>query len=193
MKKFLKEFKAFISKGNVMDMAVGIIIGAAFQAVVKSLANDIIYPLVSSLIDVDFTTLTAVLKEAVVDSEGVVVKTAIELKYGLFIQNIVDFLIIALSIFVGLRSITGIKNVSAKHKAKYIKKYKTQHPESFEKNEYLKEEYAELKGRFPEIFKEELEEEARAKAEAEAIAKANEVVEPSTNDLLKAILESIQK
>lgn len=193
MKKFLKEFKAFISKGNVMDMAVGIIIGAAFQAVVKSLANDIIYPLVSSLIDVDFTTLTAVLKEAVVDSEGVVVKTAIELKYGLFIQNIVDFLIIALSIFVGLRSITGIKNVSAKHKAKYIKKYKTQRPESFEKNEYLKEEYAELKGRFPEIFKEELEEEARAKAEAEAIAKANEVVEPSTNDLLKAILESIQK
>lgn len=193
MKKFLKEFKAFISKGNVMDMAVGIIIGAAFQAVVKSLANDIIYPLVSSLIDVDFTTLTAVLKEAVVDSEGVVIKTAIELKYGVFIQNIVDFLIIALSIFVGLRSITGIKNVSAKHKAKYIKRYKTQHSESFEKNEYLKEEYAELKGRFPEIFKEELEEEARAKAEAEAIAKANEVVEPSTNDLLKAILESIQK
>ena len=193
MKKFLKEFKAFISKGNVMDMAVGIIIGAAFQAVVKSLANDIIYPLVSSLIDVDFTTLTAVLKEAVVDSEGVVLKTAIELKYGLFIQNVVDFLIIALSIFVGLRSITGIKNVSAKHKAKYIKKYKTQHAESFEKNEYLKEEYAELKGRFPEIFKEELEEEARAKAEAEAIAKANEVVEPSTNDLLKAILETIQK
>ena len=102
-------------------------------------------------------------------------------------------MILSLSIFVGLRSITGIKNVSAKHKAKYIKKYKTQHPESFEKNEYLKEEYAELKGRFPEIFKEELEEEARAKAEAEAIAKANEVVEPSTNDLLKAILESIQK
>ena len=189
MRKFLKEFKAFISKGNVMDMAVGIIIGAAFQAVVKSLANDIIYPLVSNLMDVDFTTLTYVLQEAVLDDAGEVVKTAIEIRYGLFIQNIIDFLIIALSIFAGLRAITGFRNCLSKCKAKKIKKIKTKYPDTFENSAALKEEYETLKLEFPEIFKEELEEEAKAKA----LADANKVVEPSTNDLLKDILAELKK
>jgi len=86
MKKFFNEFKEFAVKGNVMDMAVGIIIGGAFTAIVTSLVNDIISPLVGLLVKMDFSTLTATIM-------------GVELKYGAFIMAVVNFLIVALVLF----------------------------------------------------------------------------------------------
>jgi len=91
MKKVLKEFKEFISKGNVIDMAVGVIIGSAFSKIVSSLVNDIIMPLIGIIIGgLDFTKLSLTVKDSAIN-------------YGLFIQNIVDFLIIAACIFTVIK------------------------------------------------------------------------------------------
>ena len=107
MKKFFSEFKTFISRGNVMDMAVGIIIGSAFTAIVTSLVNDIITPLIAKLIGgISFENLKIVLTEAAGDVE----ETAVY--YGVFIQKIIDFLIVAFVIFL------VVKGINAMHKKK---------------------------------------------------------------------------
>ena len=109
MKKFLQEFKEFAMKGNVMDMAVGVIIGGAFGKIVSSLVNDLLMPLVGALIgNVDFTTLSATLRQAVMDGETVV-KPAVVLNYGKFIQVTVDFLIVAFCIFAVIKAINAMK------------------------------------------------------------------------------------
>ena len=109
MKKFLNEFKEFAMKGNVMDMAVGVIIGGAFGKIVSSLVNDLLMPLVGALIgNVDFTTLSATLRKAVMDGETVV-KPAVVLNYGNFIQVTVDFLIVAFCIFAVIKAINAMK------------------------------------------------------------------------------------
>lgn len=111
---FLKEFKEFAMKGNVLDMAVGVIIGGAFGKIVSSMVNDILMPAIGGLIgNVNFTELTAVLREAVVE-EGAVVKEAVVLHYGNFIQVTVDFIIIALSIFVMIKVINKAANLRKK-------------------------------------------------------------------------------
>lgn len=111
MSNFLKDFKEFAVKGNVIDMAVGVIIGGAFGKIVSSLVNDIIMPVVGLATGgVNFTELKATLHEAVLDpSTQEIVKEAVTLNYGMFIQNIVDFLIIAFSIFVALRVMMKFK------------------------------------------------------------------------------------
>lgn len=96
----LQEFKEFAIKGNAMDMAVGIILGLAFNKVVNSLVNDIIMPPIGLVIGgVDFKNLKMVLKEASVTEAGQEV-AAVTMNYGLFINNIIDFLIVAFSVFV---------------------------------------------------------------------------------------------
>ncbi len=101
MKSFMKEFKEFISKGNVMDMAVGIIIGGAFTAIVTSLVDDVIMPVISLLTGgFDFSALCIVLGEG----EG-----AATLNYGAFIAAIINFLIIAVVIFCLIKSINKFK------------------------------------------------------------------------------------
>lgn len=120
MKKTIEEFKAFINKGNAIDLAVGIVIGGAFNAIIKSLVNDIIMPLISLVVSTDIKSLYWVLKGSAsfdptlgttVFSEGAVI-----LYYGNFIQSIVDFLIIALSIFIALKVIVKIKENALKIK-----------------------------------------------------------------------------
>ena len=97
MKSFMKEFKEFISRGNVMDMAVGVIIGGAFTAIVTSLVNDIVMPLLSLITGgFDFSELCIKFGE----EEG-----AASLNYGTFISAIINFLLIALVIFVIIKSI----------------------------------------------------------------------------------------
>ena len=104
MKKFFADFKAFIMKGNIIDMAVGVVIGGAFGKIVTSLVNDIITPLVSILTGkVSLTELKWIINEAVLDEAGAVVTPELALTYGNFLQNIIDFFIIAASIFVVLR------------------------------------------------------------------------------------------
>lgn len=110
MGKFLSDFKDFAMKGNVIDMAVGVIIGGAFGKIVSSLVNDIIMPLVSLCTgSVNFSDLKADLRGQQVDAAGNVVKEALTFNYGMFIQNIVDFLIIAFCIFVALRFMMKFK------------------------------------------------------------------------------------
>ena len=98
MKKFIKEFKAFISRGNVMDMAVGIIIGGAFTSIVNSLVNDIINPLLGLFGGMNFDRLFIPLKGEVT------------LNYGSFITNVLNFLIMALVVFL----IVKVVNAAAK-------------------------------------------------------------------------------
>ena len=97
---FLKEFKAFALKGNVMDMAVGVIIGGAFGKIVTSLVNDIIMPPIGILVGgVDFTNLKLVIKKAVVEG-GAEIAPAVTWNYGAFIQQVVDFTILAFCVFM---------------------------------------------------------------------------------------------
>ena len=110
MGKFLTDFKEFAMKGNVIDMAVGVIIGGAFGKIVSSLVNDIIMPVVSLCTgNMTFTDMKSVLRPAEVDAAGEVIREAVTFNYGMFIQNIVDFIIIALSIFFALRVIMKFK------------------------------------------------------------------------------------
>ena len=100
----IKEFKTFAMKGNVMDMAIGIIIGAAFGKIVSSLVGDVIMPPIGLLLGgVDFSTLSITLKHATEGSE------AVSLKYGVFINTVIDFLIIAFSIFIVVKIINSMK------------------------------------------------------------------------------------
>ncbi len=103
MKKFLSDFKAFALKGNIVDMAVGVVVGGAFGKIVTSLVNDIITPLIGLLTgNISLADLKIVLAEAVIEA-GEVVTPELAITYGAFLQTIIDFIIIALSIFLVLR------------------------------------------------------------------------------------------
>ena len=104
MKKFLEDFKAFALKGNIVDMAVGVVIGGAFGKIVTSLVNDIITPLIGLLTgNISLAELKFVLSPAVIDAAGEVVAPELAITYGMFLQTVIDFLIIAFSIFMVLR------------------------------------------------------------------------------------------
>ncbi|MDY4956226.1 MAG: large-conductance mechanosensitive channel protein MscL [Prevotella sp.] len=107
MSKFLTEFKEFAVKGNALDMAVGVIIGAAFGKIVSSIVDDIIMPPIGWLIGgVDFSNLKITLPaEQIV--EGVATQPA-TINYGLFIQNVIDFLIVALCVFLLVKAINKL-------------------------------------------------------------------------------------
>ena len=109
-----QEFKKFAFKGNVMDMAIGVIIGGAFGSIVNSLVNDIIMPFFGFLTaGMDFKSLKWVLSPAEVAADGTVVKAEAAIMYGSFIQNIVNFLIIAASIFFMVRLVTTASEKAA--------------------------------------------------------------------------------
>ena len=91
MKKFFNEFKEFAMRGNIMDMAVGIIVGAAFTAIVTSLVNDIISPIIGLLVKVDFSDLVLSI-------------VGVDIKYGAFIMAIINFLIVAFALFMVIKA-----------------------------------------------------------------------------------------
>lgn len=98
---FRSEFKEFISQGNVVDLAVGVVIGAAFAKIVDSLVTDVLMPPIGMMIGgVNFEDLKIVLKEGVADAAGKITDPAVTINYGMFIQNCIHFIIIALSIFL---------------------------------------------------------------------------------------------
>jgi large conductance mechanosensitive channel len=102
--KWIQEFKAFSVKGNVVDMAVGIVIGTAFGKIVSSFVGDVIMPPIGFLIGgIDFSGLAVTLKAATAES------TAVTLNYGKFIQTAIDFTIIAFAIFVAVKAINVLK------------------------------------------------------------------------------------
>jgi len=102
--KLLQEFKTFATRGNVVDMAIGIIIGAAFGKIVSSFVNDVIMPPIGLLVGgIDFSNLSITIKEAVENSPAVVIK------YGIFINTVIDFVIIACAIFMMIKALNSLK------------------------------------------------------------------------------------
>ena len=110
MKKFFEEFKAFAMRGNVIDLAVGMIIGSAFGKITSSLVNDVIMPAVSILMGgVSFTDWKLVLKEAVLNPDGTEAAAEVAIKYGNLIAVIVDFVILAFAIFCMVKLINTMR------------------------------------------------------------------------------------
>ena len=105
-----REFREFSVKGNMIDLAVGIIIGAAFGKIVASLVSDIIMPPIGLMLGgINFTDIRIIMKEAITDpATGKIVKEAVSLKLGSFIQTLVDFTIIAFSVFMIVKMVTRI-------------------------------------------------------------------------------------
>ena len=132
---FWKDFKAFISRGNIVDLAVAVVVGAAFTAIVNSLVNDIIKPLIALLVDEDMSELIIVLREAVVNEAGETVKEAITLNYGNLIMAILTFLIDAFVIFTVLRIVTRAKKHLKEEGEKFFEKLKKKEEELEEKTE----------------------------------------------------------
>jgi len=119
MKKFMNEFKAFIMRGNVVDMAIGVVIGGAFGKITTSIVNDIIMPFVSILTGgVDFSEWKLVLKEAVLDASGAEVAKEVAITYGNTIAIILDFIIIAFAIFCVVKTINTVREKAEAAKKK---------------------------------------------------------------------------
>lgn len=117
--KFLKDFKAFAMRGNVLDMAVGVIIGGAFGKIVTSLVNNVVMPLLGMLVGgIDFTSLQWVLSPAHVAADGTVVREEVAMQYGLFLQNTFDFIIIAFCIFLFVKLFTRLTQSRKAEEAK---------------------------------------------------------------------------
>ncbi len=182
MKKFFSDFKKFITKGNVVDMAVAVIIGAAFNKIVSSLVADIITPLISLATgNVDFTELSVVLRP----ENGDV--TALTLNYGQFIQYIIDFLIIGLTVFLMVKVFTKLKE-SADVNANMTKLVQDKFNNGEELTKIEAKWYKRFKKKCPDKAPKTLEEQ-RAGAE---VAKEEKPQPTQTEILLQAILDEIK-
>ena len=112
MKNFIEEFKAFALRGNVMDMAIGVIIGGAFQAIIKSFIENIINPLVGVIFQVDFSNV-------------VIRLGAVNLMIGAFISSVINFILLALVLFVMVKGINKLKKPEVKEEAAPVKSDET--------------------------------------------------------------------
>lgn len=118
MKKILNEFKAFIARGNVVDMAIGVIIAGAFGKITTSLVNDVFMPFISWIFGTrDMTALNLVVRPEVLDAEGNVVTAAITIGFGTFVATIIDFILIALVVFAVVKAMNVAKSIAEKKKA----------------------------------------------------------------------------
>ena len=116
MKGIVKEFRDFISRGNVIDLAVGVIIGGAFGKIVSSLVDNILMPLIGILLGgIDFSNLSVKIKDATIN-------------YGLFIQNVIDFLIVAFCVFLLVKFVNKLSSIADNKKKKEEKKVETIKP-----------------------------------------------------------------
>lgn len=110
----MSEFKEFAMRGSVVDLAVGVVIGTAFGKIVSSLVDGVVMPLVGLLLGgVNFSQLSITLKDAVISPDGKETAAAVLLKYGAFIQTVVDFLIIAFVIFLAIKALNSLKRKQA--------------------------------------------------------------------------------
>ena len=193
MRKFFKEFKTFITKGNVFDLAVGMIIATAFNKIVSSMVNDIIMPLVTyatgaaSLSDLSIPLRTT--KDAITGETIVTLRWA----YGNFIQTVIDFLIIALSVFIMVKIVTNSRkkfaelNELAANKELKVRRKEARKIARAEKRSY-KEVYAELEAK----AKAEAEEKARIEAEEKARKELEDNLNnPTEIELLKEIRDAL--
>ena len=110
MKKMLKEFKDFVMRGNVLDMAVGVIVAGAFGKITTSLVNDVFMPFISFLFGSrDMTALNLVVRPEIVNEAGEVTQAAIVIGFGTFVATIIDFILVALVVFLVVKGINAAK------------------------------------------------------------------------------------
>ena len=115
MKKFFEEFKQFINRGNVLDLAVGVIIGGAFKGIVDSLVNDIISPVIGLVFQADFKDLVLKVRDTVYqEGTDVVLEPALEIKYGAFITGVINFLIMAFVVFLIVKGVNALNDLTKK-------------------------------------------------------------------------------
>jgi len=113
-----KEFKEFVSRGNVVDLAVGVIIGGAFGAIVNSLVKDVIMPPIGyAMSGIDFSSLKIVIAQAVTDATGKVTKPEVAIGYGAFLNTLINFLIVAVVIFIVIKGVNSLKRKEAEKAA----------------------------------------------------------------------------
>jgi len=125
MKKIFEEFKKFAFKGNIVDMAIGIIIGTAFSAIINSLVGDILMPLIGAFTaGIQYDELKIIIHAAVYDAAGEIITPEVVILYGKFIQNVVYFLIVAISCFIAIRLINNSAGKALDQTGKLLKKLK---------------------------------------------------------------------
>ena len=131
MKKFFKEFKTFITRGNVLDMAVGIIVGGAFAAIITALVNNILTPLINWIPGADNTgALQVVLRDAITDDAGNVITEALIIDFGAVISAIISFLVTAFVLFLIIKTVNHVREKSEKLVEEYKKKQKEENGET---------------------------------------------------------------
>ncbi len=202
MKKFFEEFKKFITRGNVLDMSVGVIVGGAFTAIVNGLSNFVLKPIINWILALIFGSsslegiLTFLKKATVTDSvtgaQTVDLANSIYIDWGAFINAIINFLLIALVLFIIVKAINKLNENNANLFSKLKKSMLTK-----EERKALKAQGKKINQQTIKEFLEEKERlakdaEEKAKAEAEAKAKAERLANPTTEDLLKDIKELLK-
>lgn len=192
MRKFFREFKAFISKGNVFDLAVGMIIATAFNKIVSSMVNDLIMPLITWLTGAaSVSELSLVLR---VSEDG----TELLWKYGSFLQYVIDFLIIAFSVFLMVKIVTASRKkfdelgdlIETTTKKEYKQMRKTIRLKAKTEKRKFKEVWAEYEQEEKRLKEEKAKLEAEEKAKKEA---ENKLLNPTDNELLKEIRDLLKQ
>ena len=199
MKKIAAEFKKFIMRGNIVDMAVGVIVGSAFTAIVNALSNNILKPLINYLLALIFgadslSDVYTFLGEPVRDELGeIILEESIYIDWGAFINAIINFFLIAFVLFF----IVKVVNAVRESKKKLVEEIREELPTKEDLKEMKKQGIKITEKNVEEFLKEKktrLEEEAaKAKAEAEEKARLERLANPTTEDLLKEILAEMRK
>ncbi len=196
MKKIAAEFKKFIMRGNIVDMAVGVIVGSSFTAIVNALSNNVLKPLINYLLALIFgadslSEVYTFLKKEVVDGV-VVLEESIYIDWGAFINAIINFFLIALVLF----SIVKVVNVIRDGKKRLVEELLDDVPTKEDRKEMkklkIKMTDANVKAFLAEKKLRLEEEAAKAKAEAEEKARLDRLANPTTEDLLKEILAELR-
>ena len=199
MRKIAAEFKKFIMRGNIVDMAVGVIVGSAFTAIVNALSNNILKPLINYLLAIIFgadslSDVYTFLGEPVRDELGeIILEESIYIDWGAFINAIINFFLIAFVLFF----IVKVVNAVRESKKKLVEEIREELPTKEDLKEMKKQGIKITEENVEAFLKEKkarLEEEAaKAKAEAEEQARLERLANPTTEDLLKEILAEMRK
>ena len=196
MKKFFEEFKKFITRGNVLDMAVGVIVGGAFTAIVNGLSNFVLKPLINWFLALilgkgalselfTFLTKAYVLDEAGNATDVIDLANSIYIDWGSLINAIINFIITAFVLFVIVRTMNKIKEENAEAQSKKLTKAQKA---ELKANGVDKKDKEAVKAYFDKKAEKEAEEKAKAEAEAQEAARLERELNPTAEDLLKKIV-----
>lgn len=203
MKKFFGEFKKFITRGNIVDMAVGVIVGSSFTAIVNALSNNILKPIINHILRLIlgkdalsevYTFLgekVYILDEAGLPTSEIDLKNSIYIDWGAFIIAIINFLIVAFVLFCIVKTVNSMRENSENLEAR-MKKF-TREDRKIMKARGIKPTKKTIEEYIAEKEAAEAKAKAAAEAEAKAKAAADRLANPTTEDLLKSILEEMKK